>query len=191
MFTGDVCVTLRLMFDAETRGRSRSPFLGTPLVPSKLSSFVGARLCAGDVLVEYPGLRPDPMRRRLGPILIHAYLYTYTLSMFKVTCINQIHIYIYIYMHVCVPCVKAKRLVPVTLICRTLQCKIRVARETTPNLPTEIIPTKIRRLKVFGKLPLDMRIPTPRPIPQLSEVRMADFQLGSFLIGLDSNCIPS
>ena len=29
----------------------------------------------------------------------------------------------------------------------------------TPNLPTKIIPTKIRRLKHSGKSPVDLRIP--------------------------------
>ena len=30
---------------------------------------------------------------------------------------------------------------------------------STPNLPTKIIPTKICRLKVSGRLPVDLRIP--------------------------------
>ena len=29
----------------------------------------------------------------------------------------------------------------------------------TPNLPTEIIPTKIRRLELSGRFPVDMRVP--------------------------------
>ena len=31
----------------------------------------------------------------------------------------------------------------------------------TPNLPTNIIPTKVARLKISGKSPMDMMIPPP------------------------------
>ena len=40
--------------------------------------------------------------------------------------------------------------------------RFRTHDSRTPNLPTKIIPTKIRGLKTSGKLPMDMWIPPPK-----------------------------
>ena len=62
----------------------------------------------------------------------------------------SIYIYIYIYIYVC------------TYTCWLTLHSLDAAVEllaSTPNLPTNIIPTKIAWLKLSGKLPMDMNIP--------------------------------
>ena len=65
---------------------------------------------------------------------------------------RDIHIYIYMYIALRAELWRAHRL--------SARPPPRLSPLCTPNLPINIIPTKIALLKLSGKSPMDMRIPS-------------------------------
>ena len=84
---------------------------------------------------------------------IYIYIYIYSYIYIYIYIYIHIHIYIYIYILATAPQPSA----PADDRRRADPWCCRLDRDT-PNLPTKISPAKIRRLKLSGKSPVDMRM---------------------------------